>query len=181
MVSEAQEENSEEAVAEVVVVERHETYDTVSAYDTDTGEEVRESSSHSVEVVTPVNAEAENVEVAEASEEEEEKEEPEDKTEEETAACGDNDDKKKCAEDEESQQDYASMIAENLRVIAELKEAVENLRKELSEMKETPAHMVAETLAASVQAANPFVGDVQPEKKYTLLEPEDKVHNYTLI
>lgn len=71
--------------------------------------------------------------------------------------------------------DYAAMIAE-------LKETIETLRKEIAEIKETPAHMVAQVVTSSVaQTVNPFVGDVQIEKKYSLLEKDEGSRSYSLL
>lgn len=43
-------------------------------------------------------------------------------------------------------------------------------------------HVVAETIVASAaQTVNPFIDDQKMENKYSLLEPEEKVHTYTLI
>jgi hypothetical protein len=90
------------------------------------------------------------------------------------------------AEEEVAEQHEEEVVAEEVatpdyaQMIAELKETIESLKSEIAELKKEK--VVAEVVTSSVaQTVNPFVDDVQMEKKYSLLEPEDKVRNYTLL
>lgn len=149
---------AEEETASVYVREEHVEVEAVHAYDTETGEEVEERIVHETTVSFHAEEEtAEQVEdtsLAECSTDEEEKEE------EETA------EKKKCAEEE---------IAELTQVIAELKNNLETIKKEVAEMKESKA--------AESNKVNPFMAEMTIPKKYSLLEREGTSHerSYRLL
>ena len=90
------------------------------------------------------------------------------------------------AKEETAKQPEEEFVAEEVEVpdyakmIAELKETIESLKNEISELKKET--IVAEVVTSSVaQTVNPFVADVPMEKKYSLLEPEEKVQTYTLL
>lgn len=149
---EAPEENKE--TAEIVVNKEHTEIDNVSAYDTDTCEEVRETVVHTVETRTYAeNAEA-NV-VAEESAEAEKKEEAECK----------GDEKKEAAELQEA-------IAELRKELAEMRTGIEDFRK-----------LFAEQEKQRFESVNPFMAELNQPKKYSLLDEEEhsSQQHYSLL
>jgi len=135
-------EETEKETAEIVVHEQHVEVDTTNVYDTETGDEVRETVTH--EVNTYTCAEDEQQETAEVKEE---KEEPE---------------------------------------TASLHEAIEELRKELAEMKasvEDVRKLFAEHTEKIVESVNPFMAEINQPKKYSLLDEDirEPQQHYSLL
>lgn len=171
------EENKETAA--VVVHERHEETHSTCAYDTETGTDVHQSVtvettvSH-VEPDSQIVEDIDGIKIAEgdnpsvtpteqpggATDEESDDDQNEDEpTEEDVPVVEDS--KKKTAE----------------QLIAELAETVSALKAEIETLKE------AKTLTTSAVVAemNPFVGNINSEKKYSLLEKAEKNENFSLL
>ena len=65
------------------------------------------------------------------------------------------------------------------QMIAELAETVEALRKEIAEMKEVKGVVEQKTMTAEI---NPLIADINPQKKYSVLEKAKKsVTTYSLL
>lgn len=174
--------------AEVVVVEHHVSVDDVSAYDTDDGSSVEEHVMRETTVRTPIQTKTQEQTVLVPVEEPYATVEPQPQT----SVCvvevaeSDDDDKDNDCDDHDDQDEKEKVaevsVPDYAAMIAELKETIETLRKEIAEIKETPAHMVAQVVTSSVaQTVNPFVGDVQVEKKYSLLEKDEGSRSYSLL
>lgn len=156
--AETHEEVAEEENAEVRVSVHTTESETVCAYDTETGIETVETVrvdkdvyNLTVDDVKPVAEVAESEtevaeEKAEPEDENQEEEQTQDEQMEEDAACG----KKK----------------ENAEVIEELIASINELKKEIAELKE--AHVVAEVQTA--EQVNPFMSTMETSTKYSLLE-----------
>lgn len=155
--AETHEEVAEEENAEVRVSMETVERETIRTYDTETGIETvetvcveKEAYNLTVDDAKPIAEVAESeTEVAEETAEcncEDEEEQPQDEQMEEDAACG----KKK----------------ENAEVIEELIASINELKKEIAELKE--AHIVAEVQTA--EQVNPFISTMETSTKYSLLE-----------
>lgn len=156
--AETHEEVAEEENAEVRVSMETVERETIRTYDTETGIETvetvcieKEAYNLTVDDAKPIAEVAENEtevaeEKAECNCEDEEEEQPQDEQMEEDAACG----KKK----------------ENAEVIEELIASINELKKEIAELKE--AHIVAEVQTA--EQVNPFMSTMETSTKYSLLE-----------
>ena len=169
----AEADDAEDVNAEVVVVERHVSIDDVEVCDTDDGSSVEEHTVKETRIVTPINAQNEQETVEAAAEDSQQNagtEEDDDR---------DDDDDDKCAETKTAEEhvDYGA-------IIAELKSVIEDLRKEIAEMKEVPAHVVAESAVSLIaETANPFVSsDTGVKSKYSLLDSvEEGLNSYSLL
>ena len=165
-----EDETAEKETAAVVVREAHYEDHTVSAYDQETGKEVRQTVTVSTETIERQDGQiveaTDGVHVAEeiiadgdtpVSDPEEEEEE------EETPANDAVDSKKKTAE----------------QLIAELAAVVESLKNEIAEMKEAKVVAEAHTMTAEV---NPMMGEITAKNKYSLLEKaSSNDHSYSLL
>ena len=150
-----------------------ETYDTVDAYDTDTGVSVRESVAHRVEVNTvEESAPAAAVETAEA-ESEEVKAEAEET--EEVQAEVEEEEKKETAEAVSEIRELAEQISGMREMLASLSEAV----KKMAEANNDPAKVVSEVLGGKLDEVNPMVES--GSSRYSLLESEPVVKTRTLL
>lgn len=159
--------------AEVYVTRSTETYDTVDAYDTDTGVSVRESVAHRVEVNTvEESAPAAAVETAEA-ESEEVKAEAEET--EEVQAEVEEEEKKETAEAVSEIRELAEQISGMREMLASLSEAV----KKMAEANNDPAKVVSEVLGGKLDEVNPMVES--GSSRYSLLESEPVVKTRTLL
>ena len=155
----------EDETAAVVVREAHYEDHTVSAYDTETGKEVRQSVSVSTETIDCQEGQlvqaTDGIHVAE--EVIADGDPPAEEEEEEALLDDSMESKKKTAE----------------QMIAELAEIVESLKNEIAELKEAKVNAEAKTVTAEV---NPMMGDISAKVKYSLLEkaaPGD--HSYSLL
>lgn len=158
----AEVESAEQENAEVVVrVETCET-ETVSVYDTDTGEETRDTMTlyHEERAIVSETEPAVQTEVAE---EEPQKEEEEKEEVEEEASC-----KKK---------------DENAELIAKLIASIEDLKKEIAEMKEARDEKIIAEAVETAAAENPFMSSLNSAFKYSLLESSTPVssNSYSLL
>ena len=157
------EESASEETAEVVVTEIHRESDEVHAYDTETDEEVHR-------IVTTEEV------VRSLADDESETETPKEEVAEETAEVS------KASEPAES----VARIPELEAFIAEMRQANEALKSELSELRKeiaelterAPEQIVAEVIRDQV---NPMLGSIETPVKYTLLEKEEKPTAYTLV
>lgn len=153
---------AEKETAAVVVRESHYEDHTVSAYDQETGKEVRQSVTVSTETIERQDGQiveaTDGVHVAEEviadgdtpGDTPSDPKEPEDE-EVETPANDAVDSKKKTAE----------------QLIAELTAVVETLKNEIAEMKEAKVVAEAQTMTAEI---NPMMGEITAKNKYSLLE-----------
>ena len=158
--------------AEVYVTRSTETYDTVDAYDTDTGVSVRESVAHRVEVSTTEESAPAAVETAEA-EPEEVKAEAEET--EEVKAEVEEEEKKETAEAVSEIRELAEQISGMREMLASLSEAV----KKMAEANNDPAKVVSEVLGGKLDEVNPMVES--GSSRYSLLESEPVVKTRTLL
>ena len=103
----------------------------------------------------------------------------------ETAACGKKEpEEKKCAETESVETAEENSTDAIAQIIAELREEIESLRNELAELKAEPEQkIVAEATVNMIAESNPFISEMRMEgnKKYPLLESEEKVSGYSLL
>ena len=147
----------EDETAAVVVHESHYEDHTVSAYDQETGKEVRQTVSVSTETIERQDGQiveaTDGIHVAEEiiADGDTPVSDPEEPEEEETPANDAVDSKKKTAE----------------QLIAELTAVVESLKNEIAEMKEAKAVAEVQTMTAEV---NPMMGEITAKNKYSLLE-----------
>lgn len=73
-------------------------------------------------------------------------------------------------------EDEKKKTAEQL--IAELTEVVSTLKSEIEELKASKSTLTA---SAEVAELNPFIGSINSEKKYSLLEKAEKADNFSLL
>lgn len=178
-------ETAETENAELLVTESHYEAHSVEVYDTDTGECVEERVTHE----TVVHAENEQANADPASEtqiaEEDDKPADDEESEDETAACGKKEpEEKKCAETEPVETAEENSTEAIAQIIAELRNEIETLRNELAELKAEPEQkIVAEATVNMIAESNPFISEMKMEgnKKYSLLESEEKVSGYSLL
>lgn len=191
---------AETEIAETVVItQNHVEHDTVRAYNCDTGEEAVQHVTVETTVRTPVqiaeeeNNEDDNKEVVAESEVVAENDADDDEKENQKDA-DDDDDKKACAE---VNPDWAT-------IIAELKSTLDDLRKEIAELRRIPENaaaviaeeilstenesetVVAESIIGDTEQEeplmNPFMASISAPKKYSLLDKEEKpARKYSLL
>ena len=188
----AETEVAETEVAETIYVTQcHTEVDCVNAYNSETGEEVHER----VEIET-VHRTA--VEIAE--EDNDQEDEHEDNTEcaeaEVVAEC--ESDNEEDDEPEDDNKEVAEQETNWATLIAELRDDIAQLRKELAEIRAIPEDAAAviaeeilsennepETVIAETAAEplmNPFMASISAPKKYSLLDKEEKpARKYTLV
>lgn len=179
----AEEEPAQKENAAVVIHETHLERQSTYAYDTESGVDVAQSITVETSV-SHVDPEAQIVEaddgihiaeeeVAETTIAEGEEsgdagaETPEETPAAETPSAAD-DDAAPAINEPASEKKTAEQL------IAELTLAVESLRNEIAEMKETKSHNV-------IGEINPLMADLHSESKYSLLEKEEKPTKYTLL
>lgn len=142
--------------AEVIVHEEHEEEHIVTTYDTETGIETRERIKVEESITGPETTMAEEEPAVEE------------------APVMDDEDHKTASDD------MAEFVAQMMQFVAETKAANEALQKEIAEIKESLAKPVLAEQEES--AVNPFMADISvEEKKYRLLEEENRVTEYTLL
>lgn len=187
----------DEKNAEVYVhennVERHSVY----MYDTETGKDVSQSVTIETSVSQPVDGNlvetADGVKIAEdgdGGETETTAETTETPSGNETGSSGNNSGESGSEEPASEQGSSESAAEEDIPVvedtkkktaeqlIAELAETVESLKTELDELKNSKKTVTASAETAEV---NPFMGSINSEKKYSLLEKAEPNTNYTLL
>lgn len=194
-----------ETAETVVVTHDHVEHDTVRAYNCDTGEEVEQRMTVETTTRTPVQlAEDETYE-----EEDERNDEDEDDDDKEVVAetevvaeseCENNEDEDKPEEKEVAEVETTAESTDWAKLIAELCETVNELRKEVAELREIPKEapaiiaeqiladgiVVAETVVGDTEDAevvvNPFMASITAPKKYSLLDVEEKpARKYSLL
>lgn len=186
-------EKAEEETAAVVTHEYHEERHTSVAYDTETGKEVSqtvtiETVSNDVQEGTLVET-VDGVHVAEAetaAKEDESGNLPsiEDVTEE-SEQEKETDEVEKPAEPTEEPAPETPVEPEVTaekktaeEMIAELYDVINSLKSEITELKER--RQVAEAKAVTAEI-NPFMGDLNAQGKYSLLEKETRTNSYSLL
>lgn len=63
-----------------------------------------------------------------------------------------------------------------MNAIASMKEVIAQLQAEVAALKVKPENVTAEVVNAST-VVNPFMADMKSQKKYSLLEKEDKTYS----
>lgn len=191
----AEQQNAETETAETYVMVTQEQRETVSTYDTDTGVSTYETVAHSVSVDGPsegfMNMPSETAEVSEQ-----------------TSECkNEDDDDKKKEQASETAEEEPEAKKENADEIAELRNAIKELKAEIASLAELVSpheekaneNVTAETAPAEKRwtlvegskviaerqwdLVSPFTSDIAVKPKYSLLE-EDKPtqrEHYTLI
>jgi len=187
-------EKAEEETAEVVTREYHDETHVQVAYDTDTGKEIRQAvtiSTESSDVQEGTLVETtDGVHVAEAeiaakeedsgnlpSIEEVETTSTEEPKENQVEEPAENSDEQQ----EQTPDNQPEVVAEQKtteQTIAELIEAISALKSEIAELKEQKHVAEAKAVTAEI---NPFMGDLNAQGKYSLLEKETKVTSYSLL
>lgn len=147
----ATEELAEEQTAEVYVHVNHTEIDEVHAYDNETGESTTVRDIHEETVSTRIEVEDQDKSVAETEVAETETAESENH--------------------EESETD---------KVIAELRSMIEDLKREIAELKK-PEVVVASEKKEKEVVVNPFIAEIATEAPYKLLEKAPKSTSYSLL
>ena len=145
------EELAEEQTAEVYVHVNHTEIDEVHAYDNETGESTTVRDIHEEHVSTRIEVEDQDKSVAETEVAETETAESENQ--------------------EESETD---------KVIAELRSMIEDLKREIAELKK-PEVVVASEKKEEEVVVNPFIAEIVTEAPYKLLEKAPKSTSYSLL
>lgn len=146
----ATEELAEEQTAEVYVHVNHTEIDEVHAYDNETGESTTVRDIHEESVSTRIVVEDQDKSVAETEVAETETAESENH--------------------EESETD---------KVIAELRSMIEDLKREIAELKKPEVVVASEKKEEEV--VNPFIAEIATEVPYKLLEKAPKSTSYSLL
>ena len=204
----AEAEIAETEVAETVyVTKEHTEIDNVRAFNSDTGEEIEQRVVVETTTRTPVTLAEDEAkkEDEDADNDENEDEDKEVVAEAEVVAEVKSEDK----EDDEDQEDkpeekeIAEATPDWAVLIAELRNTLDELRKEIAELKEIPENaaaviaeeilseekepetVIAENIVGDViegTIVNPFMASISAPKKYTLLDSEEKpAHKYSLL
>lgn len=179
--TEVSEENKETAA--VVVHECHEETQSVYAYDTESGVDVSQTISvetrvSHVEPEAQIVEDVDGVKIAEGDDTSSEgdsssdSEQPDGTVTEEPATAQENGD---------SVEEDIPIVEDNKKtaeqLIAELAETVSNLKAEIESLKASKTL----TTSAVVAEINPFVGDINTEKKYSLLEKVEAKDSFSLL
>lgn len=189
-----------ETAETVYVTQEHTEIDNVRAYNCDTGEEVEQRVVVDTTIRTPVQiaeeeAEHEDEEHDEAREDEEVVAEAEV-----VAECESEEDE---PEEDSDNKETAEVRTDWAVLIAEIRDSIESLRKELAEIRNIPENaaaviaeevlseenesetVVAESIVGDTQEEplmNPFMASISAPKKYSLLDKEEKpAHKYSLL
>jgi len=189
-----------ETAETVFVTQEHTEIDNVRAYNCDTGEEVNQRVIVETTTRTPVQ-------IAEEEAEHEDEEHDEDRDDEEVVAeaevvaeCESKEDE---PEEDPDNKETAEVRLDWAVLIAEIRESIESLRKELAEIRNIPENaaaviaeevlseenesetVVAESITGDTQEEplmNPFMASISAPKKYSLLDKEEKpAHKYSLL
>ena len=192
----AETEVAETEVAETIhVTQRHTEVDCVNAYNSETGEEVYQRVEVETVTNTPMQIAEENAE-CEDEQERECAENNEVVAESEIAAeCESDEDEDNEPEDNkevaEQETDWATIIAELRADIAQLRNALAEIRfipedaaaviaEEILSENNEPETVIAETAAEPLM--NPFMASISAPKKYSLLDKEERpARKYTLV
>lgn len=174
--AEAEEAENTDEVAEVIVTKSHYEQERTTAFDTETGASVEETVTVETTESVPQMAIAENNAEPDSEPQEEVASEEVD------AACEKKpEDEKASVEEQEDKPEnaYAEMLN---KLVAELRDQLAALRTEVAELKSTPEKVAAD-ISQVIAEANPFVSDMpmDTEKKYSLLESEEKPSSYSLL
>ena len=194
----AETEVAETEVAETIhVTQRHTVVDCVNAYNSETGEEVYERVEVETVTHTPVQIAEENAECEDEQEERTECAEDNEVTAEAevVSECNSDDEEDDATEDDKEVAEQETSWA---TLIAELRDDIAQLRRELAEIRAIPEDAAAviaeeilsennepETVIAETAAEplmNPFMASISAPKKYSLLDKEEKpARKYTLL
>ena len=182
-------EKAEEETAAVVTREYHDETHVQVAYDTETGKEIRQAVTISTETSdvqegTLVET-TDGVHVAETAAKEDDSgnlpsiEETEETNTEESKTEEPEEQPENAQEETPSEE--PEVIAEKKTaedMIAELMEVINGLKSEIAELKEQKHVTEVKPVTASI---NPFMGDLNAQGKYSLLEKETKPNSYSLL
>ena len=189
--AEQTDENQTETAA-VVMHETHRTTDSVYAYDTESGVDVMQRVDMET-TVSHVEPEAQIVEADDgvhiAEDEGAEGTEPETSEQETSEESGESGEEpaEERAETPEPAADETLPVVEDtkktaeqnaLAQIAELTAAIEILRKEIAELKETKVVAESKNVIGEI---NPIMDNINTPGRYSLLEKEEKPHSYSLL
>lgn len=189
-----------ETAETVYVTQEHTEIDNVRAYNCDTGEEVEQRVVVDTTIRTPVQIAEEEAE-HEDEEHDEEREDEEVVAEAEVVAeCESEEDE---PEEDSDNKETAEVRTDWAVLIAEIRDSIESLRKELAEIRNIPENaaaviaeevlseenesetVVAESIVGDTQEEplmNPFMASISAPKKYSLLDKEEKpAHKYSLL
>lgn len=196
-------EASAEIAETVYVTQSHTEIDNTRAYNRDTGEEVEQRVVVETTVHTPVELaedEAQNTDDEDEDPDDDDKEVASAEESVNASACTEDDDE---PEEEDEKKEVAEAKSEWLTLIAELRDTINELRKEIAEIRTIP-ETAAEAVVASVLESevendtviaesvtgdveedapvNPFMASISAPKKYSLLDKEEKSTNkYALL
>ena len=189
-----------ETAETVYVTQEHTEIDNVRAYNCDTGEEVEQRVVVDTTIRTPVQ-------IAEEEAEHEDEERDEGREDEEVVAetevvaeCESEEDE---PEEDSDNKETAEVRTDWAVLIAEIRDSIESLRKELADIRNIPENaaaviaeevlseenesetVVAESIVGDTQEEplmNPFMASISAPKKYSLLDKEEKpAHKYSLL
>ena len=189
-----------ETAETVYVTKEHTEIDNVRAYNCDTGEEVEQRVVVDTTIRTPVQ-------IAEEEAEHEDEERDEGREDEEVVAetevvaeCESEEDE---PEEDSDNKETAEVRTDWAVLIAEIRDSIESLRKELADIRNIPENaaaviaeevlseenesetVVAESIVGDTQEEplmNPFMASISAPKKYSLLDKEEKpAHKYSLL